>query len=94
MSPWNPFFSRLKIPILSAFSHRRGFPASHNFCGTPLDQLQQVHVSPVLRTPELGEVLQEGFHHIRAEWQNYSLQSAENHYTWRISPTFLFPIGL
>ena len=34
-------------------------PLSH-FCGPPLDALQQLHVSPVLRTPHLDTVLQVG----------------------------------
>ncbi|KAK4830698.1 LOW QUALITY PROTEIN: hypothetical protein QYF61_012867 [Mycteria americana] len=34
------------------------FQPSDHFCGPPLDLLQQVHVSPVLRTPELDAVLQ------------------------------------
>ena len=32
-------------------------PLDH-FCGPPLDALQQLHVSPVLRTPHLNAVLQ------------------------------------
>ncbi|KAK4810749.1 hypothetical protein QYF61_007723 [Mycteria americana] len=34
------------------------FHPSDHFCGPPLDPLQQVHVFPVLRTPELDAVLQ------------------------------------
>ncbi|KAK4816767.1 hypothetical protein QYF61_022765 [Mycteria americana] len=32
---------------------------SHHFCGPPLDLLQQLHVFPVLRAPELDAVLQD-----------------------------------
>ncbi|KAK4822001.1 hypothetical protein QYF61_006615, partial [Mycteria americana] len=34
------------------------FHPSDHFCGSPLDLLQQVHVFPVLRAPELDAVLQ------------------------------------
>ncbi|KAK4806259.1 LOW QUALITY PROTEIN: hypothetical protein QYF61_013403 [Mycteria americana] len=34
------------------------FQPSDHFCGPPLDQLQQLHVFPVLRAPELDAVLQ------------------------------------
>ena len=36
------------------------FHPSDHFCGPPLDPLQQVHVFPVLRTPELDAALQGG----------------------------------
>ncbi|KAK4816932.1 hypothetical protein QYF61_025428 [Mycteria americana] len=48
-------------------------PPDH-FCGPPLDPLQQVHVFPVLRAPELDAVLQVGSHQSRAEGQNHLLQ--------------------
>ncbi|KAK4830181.1 hypothetical protein QYF61_008972 [Mycteria americana] len=44
---------------------------SDHFCGPPLDPLQQVHVFPVLRTPELDAALQVGSHQSRAEGQNH-----------------------
>ncbi|KAK4810205.1 hypothetical protein QYF61_011799 [Mycteria americana] len=44
-------------------------PAGH-FHGPPLDLLQQVHVFPVLRAPELDAVLQVGSHQSRVEGQN------------------------
>ena len=43
---------------------------SDHFCGPPLDPLQQVHVFPVLRGPELDVVL------ARAEGQNPLLSPA------------------
>ncbi|KAK4823178.1 hypothetical protein QYF61_027082 [Mycteria americana] len=47
------------------------FHLSDHFCGPPLDLLQQVHVFPVLRAPELDAVLQVGSHQNRAEGQNH-----------------------
>ncbi|KAK4823599.1 hypothetical protein QYF61_003799 [Mycteria americana] len=47
------------------------FQPSDHFCGPPLDPLQQVHVFPVLRTPELDAVLQVGSHQSRVEGQNH-----------------------
>ena len=38
-----------------------------HFCGPPLDVLQQVHISPVLRTPHLDAVLQVRPHRCRVE---------------------------
>ncbi|KAK4817094.1 hypothetical protein QYF61_027925 [Mycteria americana] len=46
------------------------FHPSDYFCSLPLDPLQQVHVFPVLGTPELDAVLQVGSHQSRAEGQN------------------------
>ncbi|KAK4816043.1 hypothetical protein QYF61_011051 [Mycteria americana] len=45
-------------------------PPDH-FCGPPLDLLQQVHVFPVLRAPELDAVLQVGSHQSRGEGQDH-----------------------
>jgi len=45
-------------------------PSGH-LCGPPLDLLQQVHVLPVLRAPELDAGLQAGSHQSRAEWQKH-----------------------
>ncbi|KAK4816062.1 hypothetical protein QYF61_011070 [Mycteria americana] len=45
-------------------------PPDH-FCGPPLDPLQQVHVFPVLRAPELDAVLQVGSHQSGGEGQNH-----------------------
>ena len=39
-------------------------------CGPPLDPLQQVHVFPVLGSPELDAVLQVGSHESGGEGQN------------------------
>ncbi|KAK4810201.1 hypothetical protein QYF61_011795 [Mycteria americana] len=52
------------------------FQPSDHFCGPPLDPLQQVHVFPVLRAPELDTVLQVGSHQSRVEGQNHLLQPA------------------
>jgi len=58
-------------PTLSAFRHRRGAPALWSSLWAPLDPLQQVHVFPVLRAPELDTGLQVGSHQSRAEEQNH-----------------------
>ena len=64
-------FSRLSSSnSLSAFPHRRGVPALWSFLQPPLDPLQQLHVSPVLRDPELDAGLQVGSHQSRPEGQN------------------------
>ncbi|KAK4829131.1 hypothetical protein QYF61_002210 [Mycteria americana] len=52
--------SSLNLPSFSL--KPRGVPASDNFCGPPLDPLQQVRVFSVLRAPELDTVLQVGSH--------------------------------
>ncbi|KAK4816734.1 hypothetical protein QYF61_022286 [Mycteria americana] len=44
---------------------------SDYFCGPPLEPLQQVHVFPVLRGPELDAVLQVRSHQRRVEGQNH-----------------------
>lgn len=46
--------SQLSLTVLI----REVFHLLHHFCGPPLDALQQVRVSPVLRTPHLDIVLQ------------------------------------
>jgi len=56
--------------MLSAFPHRRGAPALGSFLWPPLDPLQQVHVFPVLRAPQLGAGLQAGSHQSGVEGQN------------------------
>ena len=43
----------------------------HHFCGPPLDVLQQVHVSLVLRTPHLDTLLHLRPHQHRAEGQDH-----------------------
>ena len=43
---------------LSAWPRREGFHPRHHFCVPPLDALQQLHVSPALRTPPVDAVLQ------------------------------------
>ncbi|KAK4831208.1 hypothetical protein QYF61_016045 [Mycteria americana] len=50
-------------------------PPDH-FCGPPPDLLQQVHVFPVLRVPELDSVLQVGSHQSGVEGQNHLPQPA------------------
>ncbi|KAK4825848.1 hypothetical protein QYF61_003099 [Mycteria americana] len=45
---------QLSQPVLTG----EVFCTSNHFCGPPLDLLQQLHVFPVLRTPELDTVLQ------------------------------------
>ena len=45
---------QLSQPVLTG----EVFYPSDQFCAPPLDVLQQVHVSPVLRTPHLDAVLQ------------------------------------
>ena len=46
-------------PQLSACPRREGFHPCHHFCVPPLDTaLQQLHVSPALRTPPVDAVLQ------------------------------------
>jgi len=50
-------------------------PSDH-FCGPPLDLLQQVHVFPVLRAPELDAGLQVRSHQSGVEGQNDLPQSA------------------
>ncbi|KAK4812348.1 hypothetical protein QYF61_017125 [Mycteria americana] len=47
------------------------FHPSDHFCGPSLDPLQQVHVFPVLRAPELDTILQVGSHQGRAEGQDH-----------------------
>ena len=47
------------------------FHALHHFCGPPLDALQLVHVSPVLRTPHLDAVLHRRSHQRRAEGKDH-----------------------
>ncbi|KAK4826482.1 hypothetical protein QYF61_009478 [Mycteria americana] len=53
--------------VLQPSDHLRGFP---------LDPLQQLHVFPVLRAPELEAALQVGSHQSRAEEQNHLPQPA------------------
>jgi len=50
-------------------------PSDH-FCGPLLDLLQQVHVFPVLRAPELDAGLQVRSHQSRVEGQNHLPQPA------------------
>jgi len=64
-SPRSLLFSRLNSPNSLSFPHRRGAPALGSFLWPPLDPLQQVHVLPVLRAPELDAGLQVGSHHSR-----------------------------
>jgi len=63
---------QLSQPFLTA----EQFQPSDNFCGPPLDPLQQVHVFPVLRAPKLDAGLQVGSHQSGAEGQNHLLRPA------------------
>ena len=47
------------------------FQPSDHFCGHPLDLLSEVHAFPVLRAPELDEILQVRSHQSRVEEQNH-----------------------
>ena len=47
------------------------FHPSDHFCGPPLDPLQNIHVFPVLRAPELDTVLRVGSHESGVEGQNH-----------------------
>ena len=47
------------------------FQTLDHFCGSPLDVLQQVHVSPLLRTLHLDAVLQVRPHQCSAEEQDH-----------------------
>ena len=48
-----------------------GLPFLGSICGPPLDTLQQVHVSPELRTPHPDTVLQVRAHQCRVEGQDH-----------------------
>ena len=63
-------------------------PLDH-FCGPSLDALQQLHVSPALRTPHLYAVLQMRPHQRRAEGQDHlpwaaghTSSNADSGYSW------------
>jgi len=58
---------QLSQPVLLGEMFR---PLDH-FCGPALDALQQVYVSPVLRTPHLDAVLQVSPHQHRVEGQDH-----------------------
>jgi len=53
-------------------------PVEH-FCGPPLDALQQLHVSPVLRTPHLDAALQVRSHSAEQRDRITSLQLLTTH---------------
>ena len=61
--------AQLSQPVLIA----EVFHPFEHFCGPPLNALQQVCVSPVLRTPHLDTVLQMSFHQSRAQGQHHFL---------------------
>jgi len=70
-------FSRLNSPnSFSLSSIAEVFQPSNHFCGPPLDLLQQLHVFPVLRAPEMDSGLQVGSHQSRVEGQNHLPQPA------------------
>jgi len=54
------------------------FHPSDHFCGPLLDLLQQVHVFPVLRAPQLDAGLQVRSHQSGVEGQNHLLRPAEH----------------
>jgi len=60
-------FSMLHSPSSQPILAGEPFHPWDHFCGPPLDALQQLHVSPVLRTPRLDAVLQVRPHQHRAE---------------------------
>ncbi|KAK4816374.1 hypothetical protein QYF61_016278 [Mycteria americana] len=70
-SPRSLLFSRLNNPNSQPLLIGEVFQPPDHFCGPPLDPLQQVHVFPVLRAPELDAVLQVGSHQSRGEGQNH-----------------------
>ena len=45
-------------PALSASPHTEVLHPFNHFCDPPLEELQQLHISPVLRTPHLDAALQ------------------------------------
>ena len=57
-SPWSLLFSWLHSPSSQPDLLAEVFCPWVHFCGPPLDTLQQLCVSPVLRTPHLDAVLQ------------------------------------
>ena len=72
-----PSLLQAEQPQLSACPHRRGVPFCGSFfCSYSLDTLQEVHISPALRSPHLDTVLQVRPHQHRAEGQNFLLQPA------------------
>jgi len=58
-------------PLSQPFLIGEMLQPSDHFCSPPLDLLQQVHVFPVLRAPELDTGLQVGSHQSRVEEQNH-----------------------
>jgi len=60
-------------PQLSAWPRREGFHPRHHFCVPPLDALQQLHVSPALRTPPVDAVLQVRCHSAQQRGRSTSL---------------------
>ncbi|KAK4823530.1 hypothetical protein QYF61_003039 [Mycteria americana] len=67
-----PSLLQAEQPQLSQpFFRGEVFHPSDHFCGPPLDPLQEVHVFPVLRAPELDAVLQVGSDQSRVEGQNH-----------------------
>ncbi|KAK4816463.1 hypothetical protein QYF61_017191 [Mycteria americana] len=64
-------FSRLNNPNSQPFLIGEVFHPPDHFRGPPLDPLQQVHVFPVLRAPELDAVLQVGSQQRGVKGQNH-----------------------
>jgi len=62
VSPQPSLFQAEQPQLSQPFLMADVFQPSDHFCGPPLDPLQQVHVFPVLRAPELDAGLQLGSH--------------------------------
>ena len=77
-SPHSLLFSRLNSPTSQPVLMREVFHPLDHLCGPTLDALQQVCVSPVLRTPHLHAVLQVRPHQRRAEGQDHLLCPADH----------------
>lgn len=66
-----PYLLQTAQPHLSLCLHRGDFHSSNKFHGPPLDLLQQVHVIPVLRIPELNTGLWAVSHQTEVEGENF-----------------------
>ena len=73
MSPRSLLLSSLNSPSSQPVLKGELFHALDHFCGPPLDALEQVHVSPALRTPHLDTVVQVRSHQHKAEGRFTSL---------------------
>ena len=71
MCPLSLFFSSLNSSSSQPLLVGEVFHPLDHFCGPPLDTLQQVRVSPVLRTPPRDAVLQGRSHQCRVGGQDH-----------------------